>query len=385
MDHFVDLITRYAAERQSAGEWPAEQRLLAALSCQPADVVPVCLPGFDLFRWADATYQDLLPAIARYTDPIYETAWGYDPIGGLADIPVREDRLSNGDLRHCITTPLGDLTEVIRPASSADGSISHGRIKWWIEAAEDVRRFLALPWQPSRRDTRGVATTREKLGGHALTIISVYEPLQAADDLMGTETLCLLSSVDRPLLQRLLDSIFERIMAELRFLLAEGLGPVFRVAGSELAIPPLMSLKQYEAFAFPYEREMADVIHAAGRRMILHCHGNINRLLERFADAGADGVDPCEPPPIGGIDLADAARRVGGRLSLWGNIEYNVLSEAAEAEIERLVRQAIENGAPGGGFVLLPSCRLYENPLPDKTKRNLFRLIEVSREYRKSS
>jgi hypothetical protein len=379
---FVSLIERYGPERQGAGEWPAARRLLAALCCRPVDRLPVCLPGFDLFRWADASYSELLPAIARFTDPIHEVAWGYDAMAGLVQTEAREARLANGDLIRKVNTPRGYLTEVLRPSFHADGSTHQARVCWWIQDADDIRRFLSAPWQPTSRETQEMHTICTRLGDRALTIIDVYEPIQCVHDLMGAETLCLLSATEPSLIQKLTEAIFERVMEDLRYLLSQGIGPVFRVGGSEMAIPPLMSLRRYEQFCFPHERTMADAIHAAGQKMLLHCHGNINQLLERFIDAGADGVDPCEPPPVGGINLADAKHRVQGRLSLWGNLEYDVLSEASETDIQQVVRRAIEDGAPGDGFVLLPSCRLYQAPLPEQTQRNLFAVIAVAREYR---
>ena len=56
-----------------------------------------------------------------------------------------------------------------------------------------------------------------------------------------------------------------------------------------------------------------------------------------------------------------------------------MLSEAPEVEIDRLVERALAAGAPGSGFVLITSCRLYQKPLPPQTHRNVLRVIEAAR------
>ena len=41
----------------------------------------------------------------------------------------------------------------------------------------------------------------------------------------------------------------------------------------------------------------------------------------------------------------------------------------------------IEQGAPGGGFILSPCASPYERQLPEKTAANLIRYLEAAHEY----
>jgi hypothetical protein len=322
----------------------------------------------------------LLEIIVSETDPIYEVDLGYHPILSLPEETVTRQELPGGEIMHRLATPRGELSQITRPFS---GHSSHfSRLKPWVESPEDVCRFLSLQHQPTLPDVTPVLETRRCLIGRALTMIDIAEPLQCVESLLGQQTLCLWSLTERDLLNELLDVLMSHVLAHLDFLLQQGLGPVFRLAGSELAIPPLMSLESgFMQLSAPYAKTMIDKIHMAGQAVILHCHGKVKDLLPIYLDLGADGTDPCEAPPYGDLDLANARQRTQGQLSLWGNIQYGDLAEAVEDEIEELVKDIIATGAPDGGFVLVPTARLYEKPLPDKTRKNLLRFIQAGRKY----
>jgi uroporphyrinogen-III decarboxylase len=88
-----------------------------------------------------------------------------------------------------------------------------------------------------------------------------------------------------------------------------------------------------------------------------------------------------EPPPLGDVVLSEAKRRIGDRVCLIGNIQYEDLASASVRQVEELVRDAIAQGAPGGGFVLSLCAAPYEVPLPAKTARNMIAMLRFGREY----
>ena len=88
-----------------------------------------------------------------------------------------------------------------------------------------------------------------------------------------------------------------------------------------------------------------------------------------------------EPPPLGDTILSDAKRRIGDRVCLIGNIQYDDLARGTEESIERLVAEAIEQGAPGGGFILSPCASPYEQPLPPQAARNLVHYLKMAEKY----
>jgi len=86
-----------------------------------------------------------------------------------------------------------------------------------------------------------------------------------------------------------------------------------------------------------------------------------------------------EPPPQGDISLAEARRRVGDKLTLFGNIEFCWMDMATPEEIERAVRRAIDEGGKER-FVLMPSATRHERHT-ERFNANALRYIETAIEY----
>jgi len=70
------------------------------------------------------------------------------------------------------------------------------------------------------------------------------------------------------------------------------------------------------------------------------------------------GVDPVQ----GKADLAEAKRRLGGSMCLWGGINGALtVGRGTPDEIGLAVAAAIRTLGPGGGFVLYPVDQLSED------------------------
>ena len=180
----------------------------------------------------------------------------------------------------------------------------------------------------------------------------------------------------------MLDVALERLLDELKYCLENDLGPIYHFCGPEFALPPLMSPGDFEEFVVGYDTQLIDLIHSyEGKYVHMHSHGKVGKFLEKFAEMGVDGLNVLEPPPIGDTILSDAKARIGDRVCLIGNIQYDDLARGTEQSIERLVAEAIEQAAPGGGFILSPCATPYERPLPQKASRNLIHYLKMARKH----
>ena len=153
--------------------------------------------------------------------------------------------------------------------------------------------------------------------------------------------------LDEPgLIKRLADAWLERVWAKVDFLLSQGVGPFWHFNGVERASPPMMGRRQWEELVVPYDGEIMRRIKARDpeARIHVHCHGKVATLLDSWLEMGVDSIDPVEPPPQGDIEFAEARRRVGDRMTLYGNIEFCWMDSATPDEIER----AVMPGDPGG-------------------------------------
>ncbi len=71
-------------------------------------------------------------------------------------------------------------------------------------------------------------------------------------------------------------------------------------------------------------------------------------------------------------------RLVGDRICLIGNIDCGeLLSHGTPEQVDQAVKQAIEDGSPGGGFMLSSSNSIHSSVNP----ANYVAMIEAGRKY----
>lgn len=359
-----------------------EQRVLAALRRQPVDRVPVFIylnPYVDDGFARDRSYDELMAATRDYADVIYD--WYY-PVGMFctaAQLSVETRERSHGVTEQIVHTPRGAVT--FQSAADWRGG---GTLKHWIETEEDARRFLSIPYVAPRRDLAPFLENRRRFRDCAIAQVTFPDPICVVGGLVRPDVLALWTLEARDLILELLHAVSHRIAAMLRYCLEGGVGPLYYFNGPEYALPPLMAPRDFDEFVVAFDHPLVALVHACpGLGVIMHSHGRVNAFLERFVDIGADGLNVLEPPPLGDTRLADAKRRVGDRLCLIGNIQYDDIARGTPDTVERLVREAIQDGAPGGGFILSPCASPYESPLPRGTRDNLITYLVKGHEYGK--
>ena len=64
-----------------------------------------------------------------------------------------------------------------------------------------------------------------------------------------------------------------------------------------------------------------------------------------------------------------------------GNVELRELENAAPARIRQLVREAMEAGKPGGGFILMPTATPIDLPLRPRVLENFLVFLDSAAEY----
>ena len=126
----------------------------------------------------------------------------------------------------------------------------------------------------------------------------------------------------------------------------------------------LMSPAQFDEFIGPYLKELVDVVHEKGGKALKHTDGNIWPIIDRFVDIGFDGIHPLQPQ--GGMDLKKVKDHCGDKVCLLGNIDCSeLLPNGTEEEVEQAVKQAIEDAAPGGGYIMSSSNTIHPGCKPE--------------------
>jgi uroporphyrinogen-III decarboxylase len=126
----------------------------------------------------------------------------------------------------------------------------------------------------------------------------------------------------------------------------------------------LVSPKIYDQFIAETDRRMIDVVKANRVISDFHNCGKTNPFLERMVDAGPDAIETLTPPAAssgGDIELIDAKRRVGDRVSLMGGFNEKVLASDDPEDVRREARRCLDAAMEGGGYVLYAAGQIFDS------------------------
>jgi len=124
--------------------------------------------------------------------------------------------------------------------------------------------------------------------------------------------------------------------------------------------------RHFREFFVPYSTRFVNEMRArfAERCPLIYMHicGDSTQLFELMADTGVDCIEPLDP--LGGVEVADAKRRVGQRVALMGGMHTAKLAHGTLDEVKADIGRCLSEGAPGGGYIL--ACG---DMLPTETSR----------------
>ena len=142
-----------------------------------------------------------------------------------------------------------------------------------------------------------------------------------------------------------------------------------------------VSRANYRRFVMPFERRVVEAVHAEGLPVYVHTCGAIGDRLELMAEAGLDGIDTLDPPPLGTVDLAEAKAQVGDRVFFKGNVDpVNTLLNGTPEGVMADARRRLEIGMPGGGYILSTACSVAPRTPPENIAA-LRQAVEVYGRY----
>jgi len=116
-----------------------------------------------------------------------------------------------------------------------------------------------------------------------------------------------------------------------------------------LFISPAM----WREMCFPYFQQRIQHIKRYVDQVSFHCCGRTTSLMEMFIQSGVDCYQSLQT--TAGMEVGVLKAMYGDRLSFWGGVPVELLVAGTPGEVRASVRQAMERGAPGSGFILGPS------------------------------
>jgi hypothetical protein len=122
---------------------------------------------------------------------------------------------------------------------------------------------------------------------------------------------------------------------------------------------PLISPAMFRDMCQPYLAERISHVRQHVDQVVFHNCGHTIPLMDMFIDAGVDCYQSLQT--TAGMEIGTLKKRFGDRLAFWGGIAVEVLIQGSPDDVRREVRQAMQRGAPGGGFILGPSHSIAMN------------------------
>lgn len=385
----------------------SSRRIMAAYRGEPADRVPILSPiswhpcrdidaekpgGWradpDFVRLARLVQEhcDPQPPFNAVTYPPVFSRFGYQRFCEVSDDLVVErpvEQISAVRRRHTyvLPTPKGDLTWAYEEDEGIETSWD---VKKTIERPEDVDKLFSVPFTFDKPDAalfEPFRAWRQEMGSDCIGGAGVNSMVAMLVGMMDYELVLEWVLTEPALIRSLADAWLERVWAKVDFLLSQGVGPFWHFNGVERASPPMMGPRQWEELVVPYDGEIMRRIKQRDpeARIHVHCHGRVGTLLDSWLELGVDSIDPVEPPPQGDIEFAEAKRRVDGRITLFGNIEFCWLDLETPDKVEAAVRRALEEGGKQH-MVLCTSAAPHERHTPRFTA-NAIRYLETGLKY----
>jgi len=264
----------------------------------------------------------------------------------------------------CVMMPSQGL-----PGSKAwqDGVDEWGRI--WkngvyvagaVDREADLQQF-SPPLQHAEIlfDSDRVQSVRNRYPDHCLIYGTHIGPFTAGYMAMGFERFFVRLMDDPDFVHRLLEARTDWCVAVYQE--AAALGAEVLVLGDDAAHgeAPMVSPAMWRELVLPYHRRIVDELDVP---VIWLSDGNIMPLLPMAIEAGFVGVHSLEPGA--GIDLGQVKQAFGRDLVLIGNIDVSVLCDSDLEAVHGEVLRCIDEGAPGGGYMIATCNSIFEGMNP---------------------
>ncbi len=374
----------------------SRERLLRVLKGDHVDRVPVSLYEFDGFfdSWIrkDRGYRDVLDYAKGKTDKMYSWSPKWEKAAerfyefyftSIEREALNTREWQDGNRRYCqitIQTPKGRLRST---QMEEEGLHTVWTEEHFCKNIKDAKKVLSIPYSPVFPDISEFKQADKRLGNEGILMVDLLDPVCVVASLFSFTDFLILALTEEKLIIDLLDTVYERIYRYYEYLLENGVVTLYRIVGPEYATPPYLAPSYFDRFVSRYDRDLISLIHSYGGFARIHCHGKIEQVLDQIISMQPDAIEPIEPPPDGDMDLGEAKKRTGNKITLMGNIEERCFETYSKKEIDALVCKTIEEGAFGGRFVLLPTSMPLTSPLNPKTKENIIQYIDSALRYGK--
>jgi uroporphyrinogen-III decarboxylase len=338
------------------------ERLLAAFHRRPCDSVPFTplLEGYFQAGLADRKEQNgadlqydmaghilLRVHVIRPNTPLW---LGASPV----DLPPGVEQTlhgDNGDIILGVNTPVGSLTWRLRFAPESPF------IPWVIEnhikTVEDIKTFhYLIEHTKFDMSLEFFEKMEEYVGDRGIvTVLGPCSPLEQMINFdIGLEQVIYLLADYPDEMNEMLEA-FHAKQVEAWKLMAEAPAEIFFIHDNLSSTT--ISRPMYRRHDRRYVNDYADVLHAAGKKLITHWCGRLTAFGEDFGEARHDGISDVTPLPTGDADIPAARKTWAKNFVVMGGIDPTLFARGTVADMEAYVEDLLTRLEPDRrGFIL---------------------------------
>ncbi len=151
----------------------------------------------------------------------------------------------------------------------------------------------------------------------------------------------------------ILDAHTQRAIEHGKVMIEAGVDAILVNADYGINTGPWLSPRFFRQFILPYLQRQVQSFHEMGAYVIKHTDGFTLPLLDMIVDTGVDGLHGIQPSL--GMSLDVLKSKYGKSITLFGAVESETLINGSPQDVRQETARCIQQGAPGGGFVLTTS------------------------------
>jgi uroporphyrinogen decarboxylase len=140
---------------------------------------------------------------------------------------------------------------------------------------------------------------------------------------------------------------------------------------------PLISMAMFREFVAPYLKEMIDLIHSLGGKVLFHSCGYIFRFIPELIALGVDILDPIQPA---GPEMTpeELQKQFGGKIAFHGGLDMqNLLPKGTPEQVAAEAARYCDVLGANGGYILAPA-HLFQPDVPPENILAVYRRPQFS-------
>ena len=358
------------------------ERIRRAMSRQMPDRVPT-MPQICHPHAAHILYDDYRKGIAEVVEHpqqqhrlILKVAQQYG-VDGIRLFPLADPLRVHDDGKQMIAADPKTGERVGRVDVQGGGHVVPDRPPIVIETIDDIGAIPQTTCEEllGKKPFADLAQSVSEAHNHGFFVAST--PLgftvNALSEYRGRQQSLIDLAISPDLAERIMDAALVGAIESGRAVVKCGVDALY--VGDPLASASLISPSHFEQFCLPRFRLFCEELHKPDVLIYLHICGNTNPILEMMADTGVDCVEPLDP--LGGVDMADAKRRIGRRVALMGGVNTLTILNGSPEDVYREASDCCRAAATDGGYVLAAG-----DMVPDRSpEENIRALICAANDF----